>query len=84
MLAHMKQLLVEIDDEMAARLERFAPVRSRRRSEFIRQALRKALWDVEEAQTAKAYRRKPDAPETLLDPQTWEAPAKSRARRKPR
>ena len=63
MLTHMKQLLVEIDDDMAARLERVAPARSRRRSEFIRQALRTALWAVEEARTAKAYRRTPDSTE---------------------
>ena len=36
-------MLVEVDDELARRLERVAPARSRRRSEFIRRAILKAL-----------------------------------------
>ena len=55
----MKQLLIELDDEDAARLERVAPGRSRRRSEFVRMAVRRALWDLEEQATADAYRRLP-------------------------
>ena len=51
----MKQLLIEIDDELAARLEKVAPGRSRRRSEFVRYAIRQALWELEEQATAEAY-----------------------------
>jgi len=55
---HMKQLLIEIDEEMFAKLEQIAPARSRRRSAFIRTAIQKAIGDVQERATAEAYRRK--------------------------
>ena len=48
----MKSMLVELDDDVAARLERVAPARSRQRSEFIRNAIRRALWELEERATA--------------------------------
>lgn len=60
---HMKQMLIQIDDELAVRLEKVAPSRSRLRSEFVRAALRKALWEIEERATAEAYRRQPDSAE---------------------
>ncbi len=67
----MKQILVELDDELAKALERVAP--SCRRSQFVRDAIRKALSDREEARTAAAYRAQPDASErAYLDPEVWE------------
>jgi hypothetical protein len=78
----MKQLLVELDDDVAARLEQVAPSRSRRRSEFIRSAIRRALWELEEQATAAAYRRQPDsAAEAYLDARTWEPRSKSSSRK---
>lgn len=75
----MKQFLIELDAETAAALERVAPARSRRRSEFVRMAIRKALWDKEEAATAEAYRRQPDtAGEAYLDPDVWEPKTRPR------
>lgn len=68
----MKSLLVEVDEELASRLERVAPARSRRRSEFVRLAILKALWEVEEQATAEAYARQPDSSETAFDPTVWE------------
>jgi len=80
-LVYMKQLLVEIDDDMATQLERVAPTRSRRRSEFIRTAIRRALWELEERATARAYARQPDsAKEAYLDATVWEAGPRSRPR----
>lgn len=71
----MKQLLVEVDDDIAAGLEAVAPARSRRRSEFIRAAIRKALWEQEERAVAAAYQRQPDtAADAYVDPAMWEAP----------
>jgi predicted transcriptional regulator len=85
MLEHMKQLLIEMDDETAAKLESVAPGRSRRRSEFVRRAVRRALWELEEQGTADAYRRQPDsAAEAYFEPQAWEKaprPTRRRARR---
>ena len=43
-LKYMKQILIEIEDDVAARLEAVAPGRTRRRSEFVRMAIRRALW----------------------------------------
>ena len=44
----------------AAKRERVAPGRARQRSEFIRNAVRRALWEIEEQATAEAYPRQPD------------------------
>jgi metal-responsive CopG/Arc/MetJ family transcriptional regulator len=75
----MKQILVEIDDRTAAELERVAPARSRQRSEFIRQALRKALWEREERATREAYLTAPDDREVYVEAAAWEgAPPPSR------
>jgi Arc/MetJ-type ribon-helix-helix transcriptional regulator len=81
----MKTLIVELDDDVALQLERVAPGRSRQRSDFIRNAIRRALWEIEEQATAEAYRRQPDSVEdAYLDAKVWTAPAKkprSRSRR---
>jgi predicted transcriptional regulator len=83
MLLHMKQVLIQIDDEVAKRLEQVAPARSRQRSDFIRMAIRKALWEREEHATAAAYRRQPDsAAEAYVDPRTWEPGARRRRGRR--
>jgi metal-responsive CopG/Arc/MetJ family transcriptional regulator len=63
----MKQLLIELDDDVAAQLERAAPGRSRQRSEFVRNAIRRALWEIEERHTAEAYRRVPDSAEDAIE-----------------
>ncbi len=81
-LQPMKQLLVEVDDDVAADLERVAPARSRRRSEFIRLAIRKALWEEQERATAEAYRRQPDATDAYLDAAVWEPASTPRKRRR--
>ena len=71
--------MVELDDEIAAKLEEVAPGRSRQRSEFIRNAIRRALWDLEEQATAEAYRRQPDSGEDpYINPDVWEPRPKSR------
>lgn len=69
----MKKLLIELDDATAEELERVAPSRSRKRSEFVRSAIRKALWELEEEATAEAYRNQPDSTsDTYVDSQVWE------------
>jgi predicted transcriptional regulator len=82
---HMKQLLVEIDEETFKKLERIAPARSRRRSAFIRAAIHKAICETQEHDTAAAYRRVPDsADDTWFDARVWEpkAPAYRGRRRR--
>ena len=69
----MDKIILELDAETAARLERVAPARSRKRSEFLRLAIRKALWDLEERETAEAYARMPDSEDdAYFDPRVWE------------
>jgi predicted transcriptional regulator len=76
----MKQILVEIDDHTAEELERVAPARSRQRSEFIRQALRQALWARAESATRAAYLATPDEQQVYVESGAWE-PKPSRPRR---
>jgi Arc/MetJ-type ribon-helix-helix transcriptional regulator len=79
-LQYMKQIIIELDDDISAGLERVAPGRTRQRSEFIRNAIRQALWDIEERATAEAYLRQPDsADDAYLNPDVWE-PAVKRKR----
>ena len=68
----MKQILLELDDDTAARLDQVAPARSRRRSDFIRSAIRRALADVQEHETEQAYRRQPDSEPAYFDASAWE------------
>ena len=57
----MKSILIQVDDATYRLLERVAPAARRRRSEFIRGALRKAVMEAEEARTRVAYRARPDS-----------------------
>lgn len=79
------QIIVELDEATARELERVAPSRARKRSDFVRRALRQALDAEAERRTAEAYRRQPDdgQPE-WLDPDAWEprAPARRSRRRR--
>lgn len=73
MFLYMK-VLIDLDEETAKKLEEVAPARSRLRSEFIRAALRRALWDREEEATRRAYQAQPDtADPEPFDPETWES-----------
>lgn len=76
MIIHMKQLLVQFDDKTSALLERIAPGRSRKRSEFIRRAVARALQDEIEQRTRAAYEMWPDAPATF-DPDEWASPTEA-------
>jgi predicted transcriptional regulator len=79
----MKQVLVQLDDRLVARLDRIAPGRSRRRSAFIREALYRALWELEERRTAEAYRRQPDSAEPVyFAAENWDPKPYPAARRK--
>jgi predicted transcriptional regulator len=79
----MNQILIEIDDDLAAQLRRVVPARSRGRSEFIRNAIRRALWAQEEAKTAAAYAGQPDSPdEGYIDAEVWKPTPGKRPRKK--
>jgi len=70
MVDHMKQILVQLDDRTAQQLEAAVPARSRRRSEFIRQAIAKALLELAEHRTRAAYARVPDD-EAIFNAAQW-------------
>lgn len=73
MLMHMHQVIVELDDRTLKRLNQVAPPKARKRSEFIREAIRRALDAQVEANMERAYRELPqEAVESDLDPKTWE------------
>lgn len=77
-----RQIIVEVDEGTAQELERVAPSRARKRSEFVRRALRQALDAETERRMADAYRRQPDDAEPeLVDPEAWE-PRKPVTRRR--
>jgi metal-responsive CopG/Arc/MetJ family transcriptional regulator len=79
-----RQITVDLDEATARELERIAPSRARKRSEFVRRALRHALDAEAERRMAHAYRQRPDdvKPE-LIDLESWEprssAPSASRS-----
>ncbi|HEY5922157.1 MAG TPA: hypothetical protein VIV11_10825 [Kofleriaceae bacterium] len=56
----MKQILVQLHEPLAKLLDQVAPGRGRKRSQFIRQAIVRALMEVAEVQTRRAYEREPD------------------------
>jgi metal-responsive CopG/Arc/MetJ family transcriptional regulator len=51
----MKRIRVQLDDGTAERLEAAIPVRTRKRSEFIRQAIARALLEVAEHRTRATW-----------------------------
>jgi predicted transcriptional regulator len=67
---YMKQILIQLDDELAAQLERIVPGRSHRRSAFLRRVIAQALQDELEAGTRAAYQKWP-AQVGQVDPTEW-------------
>mgnify|MGYP001561882818 CR=1 FL=1 len=82
-LVYMQQVIIELDDRTMARLNRVAPPSARKRSEFIREAIRRALNERLEADMERAYSEQPpEGTDVDVDPSTWEAqPRKKKARR---
>jgi predicted transcriptional regulator len=80
----VKQLIVELDDALARELERVAPARTRRRSSFVRAAVRRALDDLAEARMKRGYAAKPDVEPAYFDPRVWEAEERQKASRRKR
>lgn len=78
-LVSMQQVIVELDDQTIERLNRVAPPSARKRSEFIREAIRRALNERLEADMERAYREQPqEGTDVDVDPSTWEAPPRKK------
>ena len=80
------KILIELDEVTVRQLEAVAPARSRKRSEFIRDAIRRRLDQIVYAQIEEAYRRQPDADPVHFDPRVWDewkprAPVRRRRRK---
>jgi len=70
---YMKRMLIEIDDRTAKDLERVAPAKERKRAEFIRLAIRRALDLSLEPTTRDAYERLPSSSGlTAADLEGWD------------
>jgi predicted transcriptional regulator len=57
----MKPLLIQLDEQTLAALNRVASPDKRQRSEFVRQAIRKAVRLAEYRAMRDAYRKHPDS-----------------------
>lgn len=57
----MKALLVQLDEQTLQALNRVADPDKRKRSEFVRQAIRKAVRQAEYEAMRRAYRKQPDS-----------------------
>jgi hypothetical protein len=66
------QVLIELDEETLRRLEAVAPGKARKRSAFIRAAVQKALWELEEEKTRQVYLDSPDVEPLAFDAASWE------------
>jgi metal-responsive CopG/Arc/MetJ family transcriptional regulator len=79
-----KQLIVEVDESLSRELDRVAPARSRRRSSFVRAALRRALDELAEARMKEAYQAQSDVEPAHFDPRVWESETPRRSPRRRR
>ncbi|HYL35950.1 MAG TPA: ribbon-helix-helix protein, CopG family [Bryobacteraceae bacterium] len=57
----MKPFLVQLDEQTLAALNRVAAPHQRKRSEFVRQAIRRAIRQAEYKAMREAYRKRPDS-----------------------
>lgn len=64
----MKALLIQLDEQTLTALNRIAAPGKRQRSEFVRQAIRKAIRQAEYHAMREAYRKQPDS---MLDADEW-------------
>lgn len=69
----MKQFLVELDDRTARDLEKVAPAKERKRADFVRLAIRRAIDLAMDRATRAAYERFPESEGvTAADLEGWD------------
>jgi metal-responsive CopG/Arc/MetJ family transcriptional regulator len=64
----MKPFLIQLDEQTLTALNRVAAPGQRKRSEFVRQAIRNAIRQAEYHAMRKAYRKQPDS---ALEADDW-------------
>ena len=67
----MPQVLVHFDESTLKAIDRIAPAAKRQRADFIRKAVKDALFQRETERMREAYRLKPDS---IDDADTWDSP----------
>jgi metal-responsive CopG/Arc/MetJ family transcriptional regulator len=67
----MPQVLVHFDQATLKAIDRVAPAAKRQRADFIRKAVKDALFQYETERMREAYLRQPDSAE---DADRWDAP----------
>ena len=72
----MKSFLIQLDDDLYKALNRVAPPSSRKRAQFVRDALLKALMEAQEAKTRAAYI---DTPDSEAEADDWSTAEEFRA-----
>ena len=71
----MKPLLIQLDERTLVALNRVAAPEKRKRSEFVRQAIRRAIRQAEYRAMRDAYRKRPDSAQNADD---WSTPEEYR------
>jgi len=66
----MPQVLVHFDDSTLKAIDRIAPAAKRQRADFIRKAVKDALFQHETERMREAYRLQPDS---VNDADTWDS-----------
>lgn len=67
----MPQILVQFDQATLLAIDRVAPAAKRKRADFIRKAVKDALFLLETERMREGYRLQPDSPPSAGD---WEQP----------
>jgi len=67
----MSQILIHFDEATLKAIDRIAPAAKRKRADFIRQAVKDAIFRQETERMREAYRLQPDSVEGS---ETWELP----------
>jgi hypothetical protein len=67
----MSQVLINFDEATLKAIDRIAPAAKRKRADFIRQAVKDAIFRKETEKMREAYLLQPDSP---IGSDTWELP----------
>jgi predicted transcriptional regulator len=67
----MPQVLIHFDEATLKAIDRIAPAAKRKRADFIRQAVKDAIFRQETDRMREAYRLQPDS---VADSDAWELP----------
>ena len=68
----MPSVLIHLDDATYKTLNKFAPPDKRKRTEFVREAIREAIRQQEFARMREAYLKRPDSADESDDWTNWE------------